>query len=308
MIGLSSVIFSGTIFPGTLFAGELFVPRASVSSVSLSLILAATGVFTDVGFVAIGATTGVFTPLETGLATLTFVAVGGRLGAAVLLVEGDAPSFRLSAVVEVASFGGLRVFRLAFIDDILLETPLRVGRLGRTLSPDRTVSLSESPLLLDFDRVRLDVGLLGGLLRVLPVNREDVVDARKDGVEAAAVEDLVGPVARDAIGFVVVLAVVFTSLGVTRPRSPIGVCLTTFSFEFMIAYPAHWLREFSYRKRPSDIILKTSRGFRNRGVLVGLTFSLCLVLIVSNSPLWSARVAWFVDPEMTLLHLYLHLY
>lgn len=235
----------------------------------LSLTVTADVVFvaTDVGFVATGTTTGLFAPVEIGLATFAFVDASGRLGAIVLLVRVEVSSVRLSAVVEVASLGGLRVFRLAFIEDILLETPLRVGRLGASLSPERTVSLSESALL-DFDRVRLEVGLLGGLLRVLPINLDDVVDARKEGVEVAAVEDFVGPVARDAIGFVVVLAVALPSLEASRPRSPIGACPATFSFEIMVVSPAHLLREFlqvTFKKRRT---FRTSRGFRIRGVLV----------------------------------------
>jgi len=262
-IGLSSTIFSGTTL----------VTRASALSMSLFLTIAATGAFmgVDVGFVAIVATTDLFAPVETGLATFALVDASGRLGAVVLLVGVDVPSFRLSAVVEVASLGGLRVLRLAFIEDILLETPLRVGRLGASLSPDRTVSLSESPLL-DFDRVRLDVGLLGGLLRVLPSNLDDVVDARKEGVEVDAVEDLVGPVARDATGFVVVLAVVLPSLGGGRPRSPIGVALAAFSFEFIIACPAHSLREFLQETFEKRRTFRMSRGFRILGVLVCFNF------------------------------------
>jgi len=230
---------------------------------TLSLASAETGAFAAVefGLVAIGATTGLLDPFVTGLATFALVDASCRLGAVVLDARVEGLSARLSTTVEDSSLGGLAALRLAFIDDILLETPLRVGRFGASLPPERAVSLSESPVV-DFGRVALDGGLLGGLFNVLPVSRVDVVDDRNDGVEDAAVEDRVGPVARDTVGFVTVLAVVLPSLGVTRPRSPIGVALDAFSFESMIACPALQIADSVKRTFKKCRTLQLSRGLQ----------------------------------------------
>lgn len=201
-----------------------------------SLTVAEVGAFAAerVGLVAFETTTGLLDPVVTGLAMLALVDANGHLAAVVLVVDVSA---RLFAVVEDSGLADFAALRLTFIDDILLETPFRVGRFGTSLPTERTVSLSESPVV-DFGRVALDGGLLGGLFKVLPVSRVDVVDDRKEGVEDAAVEDRVGPVALDTIGFVTVFVVVLPSLGVIRPRSPTGVALVVFSFESIVACPA----------------------------------------------------------------------
>jgi len=159
-----------------------------------------------------------------GLTTLTLEEANGRF-AAVLL---DSVLARFSVVLTTPGFVGFDMFNPALRDDILLDTPLSVGRFLISPSSDRTVSVSESAVVDPVVRV-VNRGLVGGLLIVLPAVLARV-DVRAAEEFAAVAEVFVGPVARLVTGLVAAaVVVVFASLAEALERSVAGVARPVFS-------------------------------------------------------------------------------
>ena len=173
-----------------------------------------------------------------GLVTLGLEDASGLFAAALL----ESVLGRLSVVLETPSFVVLAAFTPASKDDILLDTPLRVGRFLLAPSPERTVSVSDSPIV-DLDLVDTKGGRAGGLLMVFPVVLPRRVDVRAAEEFAAVIEAFVGPVARLVAGLVAVAAaVVFASLTDVLELSVAGVTLPVASLRSiivveMVAYP-----------------------------------------------------------------------
>ena len=135
---------------------------------------------------------------------------------------------RFPVAVVTPGFVGFDALNPALRDDILLDTPLSVGRFLISPSPERTVSVSESALVDPVVRV-VKRGLVGGLLIVLPAVL-DRVDVRAAEEFAAVAEAFVGPVARLVIGLVAAaVVVVFASWAEARERSVAGVTLPVLS-------------------------------------------------------------------------------